>query len=130
MLNIWVSSMSVSISWFFPFLSINKLLYFVILTGGFPNGSSSKESACNAGDAGSIPGPGRSLGGGIGNRFQYPCLENPMNRRAWCATVHRATRVEHDWAWDEWSDGHTWLQFYLLNTEHCIFKMVEDTLRL
>ena len=45
----------------------------------------------NAGAAGSIPGPGRSPGGGNGNRnlFQYSCLENSMDRGAWRATVHR-----------------------------------------
>ena len=55
----------------------------------FPGGSDSKESACNAGDvrnAGSIPDLGRFPGGG--NSLQYSCLENPMDRRAWRATVH------------------------------------------
>ena len=47
-----------------------------------------KESACNAGDEGSIPGLGRSPGGGYGNPPQYPCLENPMDRGAWWATVY------------------------------------------
>ena len=45
---------------------------------GFPGGSDSKESACNAGNLGSIPGLGRSPGGGHGNQLQYSCLENPM----------------------------------------------------
>ena len=45
---------------------------------GFPGGSDSKESACNAGHLGSIPGLGRSPGGGHGNQLQYSCLENPM----------------------------------------------------
>ena len=44
---------------------------------GFPGGSGSKESACNAGDLGSIPGLGRSPGGGHGNPLQYSCLETP-----------------------------------------------------
>ena len=43
---------------------------------GFPGGSASKELACNAGDLGSIPGLGRSPGGGHGNPLQYSCLEN------------------------------------------------------
>ena len=47
-----------------------------------------KESACNAGDLGSIPGSGRSPGEGNGNPFQYSCLENPMDGGAWRATVH------------------------------------------
>ena len=46
---------------------------------GFPGGSIGKESACNAGDLGSIPGLGRSPGGGHGNPLQYSCLENPMD---------------------------------------------------
>ena len=54
---------------------------------GFPGGSDGKASACNAGDPGSIPGSGRSLGGGNGNSLQYSCLKNPMDRRAWWATV-------------------------------------------
>ena len=55
---------------------------------GFPGGSDSKESACNAGDLGLIAGSGRSSGGGCitGNPFQYSCLENSMNRGAWQAT--------------------------------------------
>ena len=47
---------------------------------GFPGGSDGKESACNAGDVGSIPGPGRSPGEGNGNPLQYSCLGNPMDR--------------------------------------------------
>ena len=49
----------------------------------FPGGSDGKASAYNAGDLGSIPGSGRSPGEGNGNPFQYPCLENPMDGRAW-----------------------------------------------
>ena len=55
---------------------------------GFPGGSEDKASACNAGDLGSIPGLGRSPGEGNGNPLQYSCLENPMDRGAWWATVH------------------------------------------
>ena len=47
---------------------------------GFPGGSDGKEAACKAGDLGSIPGLGRSPGGGHGNPLQYSCLENPMDR--------------------------------------------------
>ena len=53
-----------------------------------------KNLPANAGDirdAGSIPGLGRSLGEGHGNPFQYSCLENPMDRGAWWAIVHRVT---------------------------------------
>ena len=56
---------------------------------GFPGGSNSKESACKAGGMVSIPESGRSPGGGYGNPRQYSCLENPMDRGAWGATVHR-----------------------------------------
>ena len=58
---------------------------------GFPGGSDSKESACNAGDPGSIPGCGRSPREGNGYPLQYSCLENSMDRRAWEATVHGIT---------------------------------------
>ena len=54
----------------------------------FPGGSDSKESTCNAGDLGSIPGSGRSSGGGNGNPLQYSGLENPTDRGAWWAAVH------------------------------------------
>ena len=54
----------------------------------FPGGSVSKESVCNAGDPGSIPGSGRSPGEGNGNQLQYSCLENFMDRGAWQAIVH------------------------------------------
>ena len=59
---------------------------------GFPCSSVGKESACNAGDLGLIPGLGRSPGEGNGNPFQYPCLENPIDRGAWWAIVHGVTK--------------------------------------
>ena len=52
----------------------------------------SKEFACNTGDMGSIPGSGRSPGGGNGSPLQYSGLENSMDRGAWVATVHRVAR--------------------------------------
>ena len=55
----------------------------------FPGGSEDKASVCSAGDLGLIPGLGRSPGEGNGNALQYSCLENPMDRGAWWATVHR-----------------------------------------
>ena len=61
---------------------------------GFPGRSVGKESACDVGDVGSIPGSGRSPGKGNGNPFQYSCLENPMNRGAWLATVHGVTKSQ------------------------------------
>ena len=58
------------------------------IMNGFPGGSEVEESACNAGDLGSIPGSGRSPGEGNGNPLQYSCLENPMDGGAWRAAVH------------------------------------------
>ena len=58
--------------------------------------SVSKDSACNAGDPGSIPGLGRSPREGNGNPLQCYCLENPMDRGAWQATVHGVSRVGHN----------------------------------
>ena len=55
---------------------------------GFPGGSDGKESACNAGDPGFVPRSGRSPGVENGNPLQYSCLENPMDRGAWQATVY------------------------------------------
>ena len=55
---------------------------------GFPGGSLGKESACNVGDRDSIPGWGRSPGGGNGNPFQYSYLQNSRDRGAWQATVY------------------------------------------
>ena len=59
---------------------------------GFPGGSDYKESACDAGDLGLIPGLGRSPGGGHGNPLQYSCLENIMDRGAWRAAVQRVVK--------------------------------------
>ena len=58
----------------------------------FPYGSAGKESACNGGDLGSIPGSGRSPGKGNGNPLQYSCLENSIDRGAWWATVHEVAK--------------------------------------
>ena len=60
----------------------------------FLHSSVSKESARNAGDLGSIPGLGRVPGEGNGNPLQYSCLENPMDRGAWWATVHGVTESD------------------------------------
>ena len=61
---------------------------------GFPGGSDSKESACNAGAPGLIPGLGRSPGEGNGYRFQYSCLGNPMDRGTWQAAAHGVTKSQ------------------------------------
>ena len=57
-----------------------------------PRWLSGKESACNAGDVGLIPGSGRSPGGGSGNPLQYSCLENSMDRGVWWIIVHGVTK--------------------------------------
>ena len=62
-----------------------KDILFIIIS--FPHGSDDRESACNAGDPGSTPALGRSPGEGNGYPLQYSCLENPMDRGAWRATV-------------------------------------------
>ena len=64
---------------------------------GFPGGSDTKESAYNAGDLGSIPGSGTSIGEGNGYLLQCYSLGKLMDRRAWWATVHRVHRVGHNW---------------------------------
>ena len=61
---------------------------------GFPGGSQSKESACNAGDLGSIPGWGRSPEGRHGNPLQYFCLENSRDRGAWQVTVQGVAELD------------------------------------
>ena len=64
---------------------------------GFSGGSKGKESACNAGDLGSIPGPGRSPAEGNGNPLQYSCLEKPRDRGACWVLSMGSHRVGHDW---------------------------------
>ena len=63
---------------------------------GFPSSSDGKESACNAGDPGSIPGSGRAPGEGNGYPLQYSCLENPMDRGAWWLQSMGSQSVRHD----------------------------------
>ena len=65
------------------------------MNGGFPGGPVEKNLPANAGettDTGSIPGSGRSPGGGHGDPLQYSCLENPTELGAWWATVHRGAK--------------------------------------
>ena len=64
--------------------------------GASPVAQMVKEFACNAGDTGSIPGSGWSLGEGNGNPVQHACLGNPMNRGVWWATIHGITRFGYD----------------------------------
>ena len=81
---------------------------------GFPGGSVGKESICNVGDPGSIPGWGRSLGEGNGNSLQYSCLENFIDRGAWRATVYRVAK--------SWTQLSVWVYIYislLLHFHNC-----------
>ena len=71
----------------------------------------SKESVCNVGDLGSVPGSGRSPGEGNGNPLQYSCLENPMDRGAWWATVHGVTK-----SWSGLSEWHSLFHLRLWDT--------------
>ena len=61
---------------------------------GFHGGSDSKESACNEGDLGSIPGLGRFPGGGHDNPLQYSCLENSMDGGAWRDTIYGVAKSQ------------------------------------
>ena len=70
---------------------------------GFPSGSDGEESASNAADPGSIPGSGRSTGGGNGNPLQYSCLENSVNRGAWRVRTRARTHTHtHTHSQDGW----------------------------
>ena len=88
----------------------------ILLFIGFPAGSGGKESACSAGDLGSIPGLGRSPGEGNGNTLQYSCLENPHGQRSW-AGCSPCDRKELDMI-DQLSTAHhpLWTHIFLLYT--------------
>ena len=75
-----------------------KQFLYLSLSNTFPGSLVGKEPACSAGHPGSIPGLGWPSGEGNGNPLQYSCLENPMDRGAWWATVHGIARVRHDLA--------------------------------
>ena len=64
----------------------------VVVLKGFSGSSDGKESSCNVGDLGLIPGLGRSPGEGNGNPLQYSCLENPMEGGTWQAIVYGVTK--------------------------------------
>ena len=90
--NIW-SRWGFATEWMYPpgrssMGVISFIMLFNYTTLGFPGGSAVKSPTVNAGDAGSIPGSGRSPGEGNGNPLQYSCLGNTTDRGAWWATVH------------------------------------------
>ena len=96
-----VETVSLIISQFFlcTFVSFCFIFRCCFCSGGLAQWLSGKESTCNAGDTGdvgSLPGLEGSPGGGNGNPLQYSCLENPMDRGAWRATVHG---VAKSWTW-------------------------------
>ena len=75
-------------------------------TEGFLGSSKGKESACNAGDLGLIPGLARSSRKGNGNPLQYSCLKNPMDRGAWWPTGYGVTKSQ-TWLSDSHTHTHT-----------------------
>ena len=76
------------------FIYTHTHIYIHITTYDSPGGSDGKESFCNVGNPGSIPGSGRSPGEGNGNPLQYSCLENFMGRGAWRTTVHGVSKSQ------------------------------------
>ena len=101
----------------FDDLGVMKTVVDWRIFGGFPGGSDGKESACNAGDPGLIPGLGRSPGGGHGYPLQYSCLENPMARGAWRAEVHSVTK------------NRTWLRWLSTHMQHSTVKQLSFNLK-
>ena len=83
----------------------------VVLTAGFHGGLDGKESVCNVGDPGSIPGLGRCPGEGNGNPLQYSCLEKSMDRRTLWATVHGVAKSQ-----TRLSDKHTYTYTHRIST--------------
>ena len=90
----------------------------------FPGGISGKESACNTGDWDLIPELGRSPGGGHANPPQYSCLEKPMDRAAWPATVHRVAQSQSRLKWLSSSSNNIHIMEYFTLTN----KIKEDSL--
>ena len=91
--NLWLSTFR-----FFTTSCVRQMSLVVLVIKNLPANSGDK------GDTGSVPGWGRSPGGGHGNPFRYSCLENLMDRGAWRATVHRVTR--------------SWTRLKRLSTQH------------
>ena len=102
------------LNYFLEVASWERIYYnLIFFFNGLPWQLSGKESACNAGDLGSIPGLGRSPGEKNGDPFQYSCLENPIDRGAWRATVHRVSGKEsacqcRRWGFDPWVGKIPW----------------------
>ena len=105
----WPSSLTMTTHTFPHLLGPGRYLSLWPSYTGFPAGSDSKESACNVGDPGLIPGPVRSPGEGHGYPCQYSCLGNPMDRGAQCATVYRVTGLDRtEWLTPSYISKHMW----------------------
>ena len=96
----------------------------ILWHSAFPGGSESRESACNVGDLGLIPGSGRSPGEGNGSPFPYSCLENSMDRGAWWATVQGAAK---SWTW--LSDYIFFSAFFMVQLSH-LYRTTGKTIAL
>ena len=83
-----------------------------------PDGSDGKESACNAGDPGSIPESGRSPGEGNVYSFQYTFLENSMERGDWWASIHGGHRVGYEQV------NNTHMQYYTVYLSHLLYSFI------
>ena len=92
-------------------LMLNLTVWYYVF---FPAGSAMKNLSASAGDAGSIPGLGRSHGGGHGNPLQCSCLGNIMDTGAWRATVHGAAKNRTRLSTDETCSGHLHLSHAFL----------------
>ena len=92
-MNSWVLHQSRT-AYFQPFSFVGTIHLHCTLYPPCFSGSNGKDSACNAGDLGSIPGLGRSPGGRHGNPLQSSCLENPTDRGAWWAAVHSVPKSQ------------------------------------
>ena len=106
---VWLTFCEHSVNMFYIHTGVSSalnpyidFLIFCIDMLGFPDGANDKEPSCQwrrHKDMGSIPRSGRSPGGGHGNPLHYSCLENPMDRGVWQATVHRVTKSR---TWLKW----------------------------
>ena len=88
------------------YMYIYMYIYFLWGFPGGPNGKNLPANTRDLRDVGWIPGLGRSPGGGYGNPLRYSCLENPMDKGAWQATVHR---VAQSWTWLKWLSRHKYV---------------------
>ena len=91
---------------------VKGMVFPVVMYRGFHGGSKDKESACSAGDPGSIPGSGRPPGEGNGNPPPYSCLENPRDGGAWWAAVAGAAQ--------------SWTQLKRLHSSSMLFTLLES----